>query len=58
MRIFPKIRGYTVFTTLPLAGVVDTSSKLFIGVSDTGNKLSLVSLLLLIKPCPGISSIP
>ncbi len=49
---FADIHNF-VFT----ADVVDTSSKLFSGVSDTGNKLSLVSLLLLIKPCPGFSSI-
>jgi hypothetical protein len=39
-----------------ITGVNDMADKLFIGVNNTGDKLSLVKPV--IKPCLGFSSIP
>jgi hypothetical protein len=40
LRIFTKFFGGDIRNFMFIAGVVDTSDKLFTGVNDTGDKLS------------------
>jgi hypothetical protein len=49
-RICAKIRGDS-HNSVFIAGIKDTSDKLFTVVNDTGEKLSLVSLLSAINYC-------